>query len=127
MKALNNFGYRCQLLKTIAPWNHEFTIGKDTWKLQIMPAKGWKNYALMIVVFCSEIVILSLLIGLTIAVMILEEKRKHLRMLNETDALTGIYNRSGFDQKLDQHLIKYSNTYFVVAELDMDMRQEIML
>ena len=138
MKALRNFGYRCQLLKTTAPWSQEYTevyasgeklvhpvsnqfaIGGDIWQLQIMPEKGWKNYGLLIAVLCGGSVILLLLTGLTIAVIVLEERRKYLRILSETDALTEIYNRSGFDQKLDQQIMKYPETHFVVAELDID-------
>ena len=138
MEALKNFGYRCQLLKTTAPWSQEYTevyalgenladpvsnqfaIGGDTWQLQIMPEKGWGNRSLLIAVLCGGAVILLLLTGLTVAVIVLEERRKHLRMLSETDALTGIYNRSGFDQKLDQQIAKHSETHFVVAELDID-------
>lgn len=59
MKALENFGYQCRLLKTTAPWSrkyvdvyhsgenltqpvsNQFTIAGDTWKLQVMPEKGW--------------------------------------------------------------------------------------
>lgn len=34
--------------------------------------------------------------------MVLEERRKHLRVLTEMDSLTRIYNRNGFDRKIDQ-------------------------
>lgn len=138
MKALENFGYQCVLLKTTAPWSQEyasvyasteklvqpisyqFTIGGDTWQLQIMPRDGWKNSGLLAAVRWSGMVILALLTGLTVAVLILEERRKHLKMLAETDALTGIYNRSGFDQRIDQYLASYPDAHFVVAELDID-------
>lgn len=138
MKALKSFGYQCRLLKTTAPWSQEYTevydsgknlvqpvsnqfiIGGDTWELQLMPEKGWGNNRLLVTVLCSGIVILLLLTGLTIAVIVLEERRKNLRILAETDALTGIYNRSGFDQKLDQQIAKQPDTHFVVAELDID-------
>ena len=138
MNALEKFGYRCRLLKTTAPWSQEYTevystgknlvkpvskqfeIGGDTWKLQVMPEKGWKNNSLLMTVLCGGIVILLMLTGLTIAVMDLEEGRKHLRILTETDALTKIYNRNGFDRKLDELIEKQSDTHFVVGELDID-------
>ena len=138
MKALENFGYRCRLLKTTAPWSQKytdiynsrgklvqpvsnlFTIGGDTWKLQVMPEKGWENKNMQLVVLCGGGIILLLLTGLTVAVIALEERRKHLRILAETDALTGIYNRSGFDRKVDQLLENQPDTHFVVAELDID-------
>ena len=138
MKALENFGYRCRLLKTTAPWSQEyidvyhsgrnleqpvsnqFTIGGDTWKLQVMPEKGWENTSMWLFVLCCGSVILLLLTGLTIAVMISEERRKHLRILAEMDALTGVYNRNGFDRKIDQLIEARSDTSFVVAQLDID-------
>ena len=41
-----------------------------------------------------------LLTGLTAALLILDENRQELRKLALTDALTGIYNRHGFDKHL---------------------------
>ena len=136
--ALENFGYQYKLLKTAAPWSqdyvevyssteklkqpvsYEFSVGGDTWKLQIMPRNGWKSSRFQFEVLCCGIVIVLLLTGLTISVLFLEERRKYLRILSETDALTGILNRNGFDQKLDQYLAKHSDTNCVVAELDID-------
>ena len=138
MKALENFGYQCKLLKTTAPWSKEytevydsgenlvhpvsnqFTIGGDTWQLQVMPEKGWANKKLLMLVLFGGSVILLLLTGLTAAVIGLEERRKHLRILAEMDALTGIYNRSGFDRKIDQFIENQSDTHFVAAEMDID-------
>ena len=107
-------------VKLEQPVSYQFTIGGDSWKLQAMPNKGWENNSLLMVVLGSGIVILLHLTGLTMAVIVLEEKRKHLRILAETDALTGTYNRSGFDHQLDQYLITHPKTSFVVAELDID-------
>lgn len=121
MKALENFGYQCRLLKTTAPWSrkyvdvyhsgenltqpvsNQFTIAGDTWKLQVMPEKGWGgNKRMLLFLLCGGSIVLLLLIGLTVAVMVLEERRKHLRVLTEMDSLTRIYNRNGFDRKIDQ-------------------------
>ena len=138
MKALETFGYRCSLSKTTAPWSQEyvqvydsgetlvrpvsyqFTIGGDTWQLEVMPRNSWENRSLLLVVLCSGSVILLLLTGLTVAVLVLYEGRRRLRALAETDGLTGIYNRSGFDRKLDRWLEKHPDTHFVIAELDID-------
>lgn len=64
--------------------------------------------------------ILLLMTGLMIAVLILNQRRKNLHWLAQTDALTNVYNRSGFDQVLDQHIEAHANSSFVVAELDID-------
>ena len=55
-----------------------------------------------------------------IAVLILNQRRKNLHWLAQTDALTNVYNRNGFDQVLDQHIVAHENSSFVVAELDID-------
>ena len=138
MKALETFGYWCSLSKTAAPWGQEyvqvyssgetlvqpvlyqFTIGGDIWQLEVMPQNGWGNRGLLLAVLGSGMVVLLLMIGLTMAVVVLDGGRKHLRMLAETDGLTGVLNRSGFDRKLDQWLEKHSDTHFIVAELDID-------
>ena len=138
MKALETFGYWCSLSKTAAPWGQEyvqvyssggtlvqpvlyqFTIWGDTWQLEVAPQNGWGNRELLLSVLCGGIAILLLLTGLTVAVLVLDERRKHLRMLAETDGLTGIYNRSGFDRTLDQWMEKHPDDHFVIAELDID-------
>lgn len=138
MKALESFGYQCRLLKTTSPWSQEYTevydsgeemiqpvsyqfgIGGDTWQLQVMPRDGWDNSGLRMVVICSGWMIVLLLTGLTAAVMILEERRRYLRELAETDGLTGLYNRRGFDRLLDRYLARHPDSRFVVAELDID-------
>lgn len=54
-----------------------FTIAGDTWKLQVMPEKGWGNKRMLLFLLCGGSIVLLLLIGLTVAVMVLEERRKH--------------------------------------------------
>lgn len=138
MKALENFGYQCRLLKTTAPWSrkyvdvyhseenltqpvsNQFTIAGNTWKLQVMPEKGWGNKRMLLFLLCGGSIVLLLLIGLTVAVMVLEERRKYLRVLTEMDSLTRIYNRNGFDRKIDQLIADRADMHFVIAELDID-------
>lgn len=54
-----------------------FTIAGDTWKLQVMPEKGLGNKRMLLFLLCGGSIVLLLLIGLTVAVMVLEERRKH--------------------------------------------------
>lgn len=51
-----------------------FTIAGDTWKLQVMPEKGWGNKRMLLFLLCGGSIVLLLLIGLTVAVMVLEER-----------------------------------------------------
>lgn len=138
LTSLDFFGYQYQLLKTTSPWDpnpvefyhsekalvdpvsHWFSLGGDLWELQLMPNSAWAASSLSQVVLWTGFVILSLLAGLTWAVIRLEERRKYLRYLSETDKLTGIYNRSGFDDQLDHHIRRHPDEPCIVAELDID-------
>ena len=138
LTSLDFFGYQYQLLKTTSPWDpnpvefyhsekalvdpvsHWFSLGGDLWELQLMPNSAWAASSLSQVVLWTGFVILSLLAGLTWAVIRLEERRKYLRYLSETDKLTGIYNRSGFDDQLDHHIRRHPDEPCIVAKLDID-------
>lgn len=138
LTSLDFFGYQYQLLKTTSPWDpnpvefyhsekalvdpvsHWFSLGGDLWEIQLMPNSAWAASSLSQVVLWIGFVILSLLAGLTWAVIRLEERRKYLRYLSETDKLTGIYNRSGFDDQLDHHIRRHPDEPCIVAELDID-------
>ncbi len=138
LQALIDFGYRFRLLKTSAPWNdvyeevcsgggnmkkpvsHSFSIGADKWKLQVMPDEGWKKTNLAMTFFGGGMCIVLLLTGLVSVLLILEEKRKRLKILALTDTMTGIYNRSGFDEVVETYFRKHSGEKCVVAELDVD-------
>lgn len=138
LRSLDFFGYQYRLLKTASPWDpsyvefyrsekalvdpisHWFSLGGDLWELQLMPDSAWAASSLSQVVLWTGFAILALLAGLTYAVIRLEERRKYLRFLSETDKLTGIYNRSGFDDQLDYHLRRHPDQPCIVAELDID-------
>lgn len=138
LRSLDFFGYQYRLLKTASPWDpsyvefyrsekalvdpisHWFSLGGDLWELQLMPDSAWAASSLSQVVLWTGFAILALLAGLTYAVIRLEERRKYLRFLSETDKLTGIYNRSGFDDQLDYHLRRHADQPCIVAELDID-------
>ena len=138
LTSLDYFGYQYRLLKTSSPWDptfvefcrsekalvnpvsHWFSLGGDLWELQLMPNSAWAPSRLSQVVLWTGFVILVLLAVLTCAVILLEERRKYLRYLSETDKLTGIYNRSGFDDQLDHHIRRHPDQPCIVAELDID-------
>ena len=138
LRSLDFFGYQYRLLKTASPWDpsyvefyrsekalvdpisHWFSLGGDLWELQLMPDSAWAASSLSQVVLWTGFAILALLAGLTYAVIRLEERRKYLRFLSETDKLTGIYNRSGFDDQLYYHLRRHADQPCIVAELDID-------
>lgn len=61
-----------------------------------------------------------LLTGLTAALLILDENRQELRKLALTDALTGIYNRHGFDKHVTVYMKKYPEKHCVGVQFDID-------
>lgn len=119
---LLNFGYQYVLSKTASPLTNEykivdssgaeltnpvihyFELGGCTWKLEVMPDGGWsKDRRLPLIGLCGGALILLLEV-LTIAFLVVEEQRKKFRRLSETDSLTGLLNRTGFDLQLEQYL-----------------------
>lgn len=61
-----------------------------------------------------------LLTGLTAALLILDENRQELRKLALTDALTGIYNRHGFDKHVTVYMKQYPEKHCVGVQFDID-------
>lgn len=117
MKALSDFGYNYTLYKTAFPWESEFEevygseeelknpvsytfdIGDSKWKLDIMPYKTQSERIYLYAVGIGGIIIVLLLTGFTCALLVLDEHRKKFKKLAITDALTGINNRHGYDEK----------------------------
>ncbi len=58
--------------------------------------------------------------GLTESVLILEEDRQQLEELSTTDALTGLYNRNGFEKCFWEYRRKNPNQSCVGIQLDID-------
>ena len=58
--------------------------------------------------------------GLTAALISINENRKNFKRLAVTDALTGIYNRHGFDEQVEQYMRQNPQKHCVVAMLDID-------
>ena len=79
-------------------------MGGELWKLEIMPKNGWVNNHYLVVVTCGGALIVLLLTGLTAALLNLDEHRRNLKRLAITDSLTGIYNRQGFDELVEQYM-----------------------
>lgn len=138
VRSLSNFGYAYRLYKTVSPLNSDvkmidgsdeemtnpvsyyFELGGCTWRLDVMPADGWINkYNTYTIAVCGIIMII-LLEGLTIALLVMEEQRKHFRRLAITDGLTGLLNRNGFNNELDSYLRENGDKVCVGIMLDVD-------
>lgn len=138
LDALEGFGYDYCLEKEVSPWEavyqkvygsgneledpmmYQFSIGENRWRLLIEPKSGWHRSRTVLLMVGDGVVILVLLTGLILTLLILEEKRSNLKKMALTDALTGIFNRNGFDKTVDGLLAKYPDQNCVGVELDID-------
>lgn len=138
VKPLSDFGYQYCLSKTGSPWeeayevvdcsggsisapvSYTFEIGGSVWKLEVMPQNGWVEKSYLYSIFGGGLLIVLLLTGLTAALLILDENRQELRKLALTDALTGIYNRHGFDKHVTVYMKKYPEKHCVGVQFYID-------
>lgn len=138
MRSLVDFGYEYRLSKTATPWSsaykevdssggeivdpvsYAFDMGGNQWKLEISPRDGWVSSRYSTEVLAGGLMIVLLLTVLTSALLILNDHRKKFKKLAVTDALTGIYNRHGFDERVMQYLKQYPKKSCVIAQFDVD-------
>ena len=136
--ALSKFGYEYSLSKTDNPWSddykvvyqsdsqftdpvsYDFTIGEENWKFEVTPVNGWGNNGLIAIVSVIFIAIVLLLSGLTRVWLVSKENKNKFQTLAHTDALTGIYNRYGFDELAEKMISKNPKAHFVAVLLDID-------
>ena len=138
VEALSNFGYKYSLQKSTSPWDdtyewvygskeelsdpviYDFDVYGDKWRLEIFPKSGFYNNRDLLYLFIGGVIIVLLLAGLTAALIFINENRKNFKRLAVTDALTGIYNRLGFDEQVEQYMRQNPQKHCVVAMLDID-------
>lgn len=138
VEALSDFGYKYSLQKSAAPWDdsyewvygskkelnnpviYDFDVYGDKWRLEILPKSGFYNNNYLIYMFIGGVIIVLLLTGLTVALILINENRNNFKRLAVTDALTGIYNRRGFDEQVEQYMRQNPQKHCVVAMLDID-------
>lgn len=138
VKSLSDFGYQYCLSKTGSPWeeayevvdcssgsisapvSYTFEIGGSVWKLEVMPQNGWVEKSYLYSIFGGGLLVVLLLTGLTAALLILDENRQELRKFALTDALTGIYNRHGFDKHVTVYMKQYPEKHCVGVQFDID-------
>lgn len=138
INALMDFGYQYRLSKTVSPWetdyevidhskgkisdpvSYVFEMGGVQWKLEVMPKTGWLRGEDLPGVVGGGLLIVFLLTGFTGALLILDEHRKRFKLLAVTDALTGIYNRHGFDEQVSLYLTQHPRENCVDIQFDVD-------
>ena len=138
LQALSDFGYDYCLSKITYPINtdykevycsgtelknpvsYTFDIGNCHWKLEVMPSDGWNHGNYTWVICLCGFIILVLLTAVTIMFVVMDELRKKYRRLAITDPLTGLLNRSGFDERAEEYLADNRDSPCVGIILDID-------
>lgn len=92
--------------KMIRPVTYNLAVGKEKWKLEIMPRAGWSNSKTLYLIFFGGLSLVLLLTGLTIVLFLLDERRVELKELAHKDVLTKLYNRYGFDEIAEKMISK---------------------
>ena len=102
------------------PISHQFKLGVSTWTLEVEPKDGWhkNDYTMLIGSVCLTIV--SLFTALVIFLLILAQKHNRYKNLAQTDGLTGLYNRAGFEAETKKYLDAHAGGNCVQATLDVD-------
>lgn len=106
--------------KMIRPVTYNLTVGKEKWKLEIMPRAGWSNSTTLYLIFFGGLSLVLLLTGLTIVLFLLDERRVELKELAHKDGLTKPYNRYGFDEMAEKMISKNPKEHCVAVLLDVD-------
>lgn len=106
--------------KMIRPVTYNLTVGKEKWKLEIMPRAGWSNSTTLYLIFFGGLSLVILLTGLTIVLFLLDERRVKLKELANKDGLTKLYNRYGFDEMAEKMISKNPKEHCVAVLLDVD-------
>lgn len=106
--------------KMIRPVTNNLTVGKEKWKLEIMPRAGWSNSTTLYLIFFGGLSLVLLLTGLTIVLFLLDERRVELKELAHKDGLTNLYNRYGFDEMAEKMISKNPKEHCVAVLLDVD-------
>ena len=106
--------------KMIRPVTYNLTVGKEKWKLEIMPRAGWSNSTTLYLIFFGGLSLVLLLTGLTIVLFLLDERRVELKELANKDGLTKLYNRYGFGEMAEKMISKNPKEHCVAVLLDVD-------
>ena len=102
------------------PVSYTFDMGGSQWKLDIMPKTNKADRRYLYEVGAGGVIIVLLLTGLTCALLMLDEHRQKFKKLAITDALTGIYNRHGYDARVTRYLKQNPDNHCVGVEFDID-------
>ena len=137
-ESLESFGYDYILSTTTSPISDEYKMvaasrasldspvaatfrqGECTWKLEVAPKNGWtiskESFAASIL---GALFVLVLTVAFA-ALLTMLLQRKRLRVMAETDPLTGLLNRKGRVDRIDRFLKTNPNSTATEVFLDID-------
>ena len=102
------------------PIYHNVTLGTSEWKLAVAPKDGWNKGDHTLFLVSIAIVIDCLFTALVLFLLILAQKHNRYKKLAQTDGLTGLYNRAGFEAETKKYLDSHAGGNCVQATLDVD-------
>ncbi len=136
--SLASFGYDYRLSATASPLTDEFKMvtsscesldqpavetfseGACTWKLEVAPKGGWKTSRATLVSCLVGALFVVLLTAMFAALLYVREQRRQLRIMAETDPLTGLYNRKGMSDRVQSYLSAHPGKPATEVLLDID-------
>lgn len=89
------------------------SIGKERWVLLLEPHRGWFNLgAFFFATLCGVMA--------SFFVSFLWKRNRALKVIGDTDSLTGVYNRKGGDEAVASYLHEHPESPAMVIALDID-------
>ena len=138
VEALKAFGYDYRLSKSAYPIDqdfvevdasaaaldkpvaHTFTVGNCTWKLEVMPAGGWNGGTHTVWIWFFGMLIVLLTTALASMLVVFDRRRRHFQTMANTDALTLLLNRYGFDEAAAGYVTLHEKEPCVGILMDID-------
>lgn len=136
-ESLESFGYDYRLSTTISPISDEYKVvtasadtliqpveatfqaGECTWKLEVARKGGWSiSRESMITSIVGGMFVLLLTVTFAV-LLVVSSQRRQLRVMAQTDPLTGLMNRKGRVERIDR-LLK-TNPKSAVTEVFLDI------
>lgn len=136
--ALSSFGYDYALTVTANPLEKEekvvaasaenlsspvsadFEIGECTWRIDVAPVNGWKTSKEQILFSLTGLLFVILCTVLVGFLLTADTNRRKLKLLVETDNLTGIMNRTGLVNEIGRFFNSHPEGPVTEAFLDID-------
>lgn len=136
--SLTSFGYHYKLSATESPISDEYKVvvasseslkrpavdtfveGGCTWRLEVAPKNGWKVSREILVACISGGLLVVLLTATIAALLAMDANRRQLRIMAETDPLTGLFNRKGMGERVQAYLAAHPNGVATEVLLDID-------